>query len=212
MVTQTIYIYRIISKDNLEHIFRSGKLCSSVHPDCDPNYSPIGETTLIESRRSKQIFVGDVMKGALSEYIPFYFGPRPPMLYAIQRGYDVPNISPEKIVYLVSSLPKLKKHGCRYVFSDGHAYDALTQFFDNDNDLVNIDWKTVKAKQWKNIPADPDRKRRKQAECLVHYEMPLGAVDFIAVYDQSNSDFVQELLKKYSLSTLTVEVKPDWYY
>ncbi|MBI4546914.1 MAG: DUF4433 domain-containing protein [Ignavibacteriae bacterium] len=212
MKEYTIYIYRIISKDNLDFILHSGKLCSSSHPECDPNYLPIGETTLIQSRKSKQVIIGNQVFGTLSEYIPFYFGPRPLMLYAIRHGYDVPKIAAHEIVYIISSLEKLKEQSCKYVFTDGHAYDALTQFFDNDAELVNIDWKSVNAKNWKNTPTDPDRKRRKQAECLVYYEMPLSAVALFAVYDRNCLRYVEELLKNHSLTTFDVKLKPEWYY
>lgn len=106
----------------------------------------------------------------------------------------------------------MKEKNCSYIFTDGHAYDAITQFFDNDNDLVNIDWSIVNSHIWKNIPTDPDRKRRKQAECLVNYEIPLLVVEYIAVYNKNCMKFVEGLLKTHSLTKLSVKLKPEWYY
>ncbi len=212
MKKMPVYIYRIISKDNLEYILRNRKLCCSQHPQRDPDYKAIGETTLIQSRKSKPIIIGENHVGTLGEYIPFYFGDRPPMLYAIQRGYDVEKMAPAKIIYVVSSLEKLREHECHYVFTDGHAYDALTQFFDDDSNLNAIDWDMVHARNWKKTPDDPDKKRRKQAECLVWYEMPIESVEFFAVYNGVTKRFVEQLIENKPLITFDVKLKPEWYY
>lgn len=87
-------IYRMVHKNNLDYIFQTQKLCSAKHPEIDPDYKPIGETTLIRSRSSKKIIMCGKLYSTLEDYIPFYFGPRPPMLYAIQHGFDVPQIGP----------------------------------------------------------------------------------------------------------------------
>lgn len=91
-------IYRIIHKDNLEYILQSGKLVISSHPDHDLNYKPIGETTLIQSRKSKPIIIGGNNYGILSDYIPFFFGQRPVMLYTIQRGFDVAKLQSQELI------------------------------------------------------------------------------------------------------------------
>ncbi|MDI6804073.1 MAG: DUF4433 domain-containing protein [Bacteroidota bacterium] len=187
-------IFRIIHKDNLDYMLQSGKLVTSSHPDHDPNYKPIGETTLIQSRKAKPIIIGGKNCGTLGDYIPFFFGQRPVMLYAIQEGYYVQKLPPQEIVYIVSSLDKLKQFRCKYLFTDGHAYTELSQFFDNDADLNNIDWSTVYSNKWNNTPSDPDRKRRKQAECLIKYEIPIDALIFFVVYNKSCKSFVDNLL------------------
>lgn len=208
----SIPIYRIINKNNLEKIFQTSRICCSLHPDRDADYVPIGETALIQSRSTKKIIIDKSDLGTLSEYIPFYFGNRPPMLYAIQHGYDVPKLPAEDVVYLVSSLNKLKEHGCKYIFTDGHAYDALSQFFNDEAFLANIDWEMVHNRVWKNTPNDPDRKRRKQAECLISMEMPLAAIDCFVVYNQRCLEFVQNLLQTFSLSNFNVHINSQWYY
>ena len=57
---------------------------SVVHNDspfASDSFVPIGDMSVMDARSTKQLPDGSF----LSEYIPFYFGPRSPMLYNIQR-------------------------------------------------------------------------------------------------------------------------------
>lgn len=209
---QDIPIYRIVHKQNLDFILKSSKLCSSLHSDHDPNFIPIGESSLIRHRSMKNIVIQGIDHGKLAEYIPFYFGVRPPMLYAIQHGFDVPKVAPSDIAYIVGSMRKLQEHHCRFIFTDGHAYNALTQFHENETELGNLDWEVIHARNWRNTTSDPDRKRRKQAECLVHHEMPLEAVASFGVYSNASREYLNGLLQTYPHSNFSVNLEPDWYY
>ena len=76
------FAFRMVHIDNIDHIVKYG----FVHKDspyASPNYVPIGDVTVIESRVERQ-YEGV----SLSDCIPFYFGPRSPMLYVIQHGFN----------------------------------------------------------------------------------------------------------------------------
>lgn len=49
-------------------------------PFASDSFVPIGDMSVMDARSTKQLPDGSF----LSEYIPFYFGPRSPMLYNIQ--------------------------------------------------------------------------------------------------------------------------------
>src|SRR5690606_735437 len=90
----------------------------------------------------------------LGEYIPFYFGTRTPMLYVVQKGFNMVTPTPaSKIVYCVSSVQKIIDKQLDFVFTDGHAVDRFTSQYTME-DLPNIetiiDWKAVNEKYWKN--------------------------------------------------------------
>ncbi len=77
--------------------------------------------------------------------------------------------------------------------------------------MAEIDWETVKAKHWQDDPeSDPDRKRCKQAELLVHREVPLAGIIGIAVYQEAVVPEVQTLLNAYNIN-IKVKAIPDWY-
>ena len=71
----------------------------------------------------------------LGDFIPFYFGIRMPMLYVIQNGGNFVEkaTQPKDIVYLACSLLDTINSKTTYYFSDGHATDNLTSFYDSRN-------------------------------------------------------------------------------
>lgn len=205
-----IYLYRITHIDNLDFILKSGKLTCPSHTDSDPNYIGIGDTTLIGSRSSKLIDIEP--KGNFTDYIAFYFGARSPMLYAIQKGFNgVTKRNPREIVYLVSDFENIKVKNCRYVFTDGHGYHSMSQFFNDEDGLEEVDWNAVKLIRWTDTEDDPDRKRRKQAEFLVFKELPLSALIGIVVHSEVVKNTVLIKLAEHEF-TCKVIVKPNLYY
>ncbi len=202
------YIYRMIHIDNLARILAEGYI-NAPNSSTDAAYIPIGETSLILQRGDKQINIEPF--GTFKDYVSFYFGPRSPMLFCIQNGYDVPRLSPEKIIYLVSSIENLVESDCKFVFTDGHAYAAFTEYFNDLSDLSKIDWPTVLSKRWNSTSSDPDRKRRKSAECLVKKQVPIEALIAIGVYNSVSSAYIVSNSQQ-NLSSLPINIKPEWYY
>jgi hypothetical protein len=202
------YIYRIVHRNNLQIFIDEGKLVAPSRA-VNPNYIPIGETELIRQRGSKNITIEPF--GEMRDYISFYLGVRSPMLYCIYHGFDVQQRPQNEIIYLVGSIETLEHHGCKYVFTDGHSFAALSRFFNDKNDLGEVDWNAVRLKRWNNTPDDPDRKRRKEAECLVYQEMPFEAIIGIGVYNQESIDYISNILSVKNIS-VPVRIKPEWYY
>jgi len=133
------------------------------------------------------------------------------MLYCIWKGFDVQRRPQKDIIYLISSIEKLHELNIKYIFTDGHSFAAYTQFFNNSGDLNQIDWKTVNLINWSNTPDDPDKKRRKEAECLVYKELPFDALQGIVVYNDEANDYILKVLNKNQI-TLPVKIISGWYY
>ena len=73
------YAFGILHKDNIPHVMKYG-LVHNDSPFARDSFVPIGDMSVMDVRSTKQLPDGSF----LSEYIPFYFGPRSPMLYNIQ--------------------------------------------------------------------------------------------------------------------------------
>jgi hypothetical protein len=203
----SILLYRMTHIENIPHILKYG-ITHISSDSSNKKYVPIGDGSLINARKGFKISKGKI----LGEYIPFYFGPRMPMLYVMQQGYNmVKKVSPGDIVYCVTSIDSIRKADLEFVFTDGHAVDGFTDFFEA-KDLKRIDkiidWSAVRVKYWKKED-DLDLKRRKEAEFLVKGDIPVTAIKSFVVYDHDASDKLKAMSK---FKDQTVVVRPGYYF
>lgn len=207
-----IKLYRMTHIKNIPHILRYGLTHknSNFH---DPNFVAIGDSSLIDYRSTKKVNIGGNVI-TLGDFIPFYFGARMPMLYVIQHGGNfVPSVvSPRNIIYVVVSLKSiLDDPGVIYYFTDGHATDVLTTFYDKNNieELPSIiDWESVKTRQWSGDGIDTDVKRKKQAEFLVGKDISMEHVVGFGCYNNE----VKDQLTSMGVDVSLIKVIPDSYY
>jgi len=201
-----IYLFRMTHIENIPHILQYG-ITHINSKNKNPSYKTIGDTSLISTRELFSL----PDKTVLGDYIPFYFGPRMPMLYVMQKGYNgVVATNPEDIVYCISSIQKITDYNLKYLFTDGHAVDSYSSYFDS-NDIVNIktivDFQAVKATYWRD-DSDLDLKRRKEAEFLLSQDLPPGAIIGYYVYN----DTTKKQLLSYGIDSNKIQVKPDYYF
>ncbi|WP_441001472.1 type II toxin-antitoxin system toxin DNA ADP-ribosyl transferase DarT [Fodinibius sp. SL11] len=209
-IPSPVYLFRIIHVDNLGFILDEQELRSPNHPNKDPAYTGIGDTSLISKRGAKTIQKGP--GGTFRDYVAFYFGPRSPMLYEIKNGYNnVTKRNQEDIIYLVTTVEEIEDNGCGYVFFDGHAYHSFSCCFEDLSNLDSVDWDIVYSKYWSDREDDLDRKRRKQAEFLVHESLSWDAVEGIIVYNDNAKQRVEQLLQARSI-TCAIKIKRNYYY
>lgn len=205
------YIYHITHIENLADILRSRCLrCyqqihkSGMHP------VNIAHQTIQDRRANTVIPLWP--GGVLHDYVPFYFAPRSPMLYAIQKnqveGY---RDGQAPIIHLVSSVEKIIATGHSFIFTDGHATMSLSQFYSDVADLSHIDWATMQSKYWNDTIDHPDRRRLRQAEFLVYNSVVWEALIGIGVLDAHIQNQVNSILASMSMS-LPVAIRPHWYY
>lgn len=199
------YAFRITHIDNIPHIVRCG-LVRADSPLRDENYVSIGDRQVIDLR-GKRIVNGY----RLNDYVPFYLGPRSPMLYVIQHGYNgVKRVEPEKIVYCVVRLDDLINDDINCIFTDGHALSALTSYYTKDK-LPQIDqiikFDDVYSSQW-NVEEDIDLKRRKEAELLVNCDLPVQYVRGYVVYNKEAKD----QLMGFGIAAEMIVVARNYYF
>jgi hypothetical protein len=206
----TTAIYHITHVDNLASLAADGCLyCDTTCVDLDRGPVSIAYTDLKIRRASFPVAVA--AGGTLADYVPFYYAPRSPMLYVIYRGgvagYDG---GQAEVVHLIFRLEEIAE-ASRFVITDGHAATPMSMQYDELGGLNMIDWEIMQETYWSDTDEDGDRKRRRQAEFLVHGHVPLNALRAVVTM----TDEVAERARD-ALSTLEnpprVYVYPRWYY
>ena len=100
--------------------------------------------------------------------------------------------------------------GLPFLFTDGHAMDALSRFYDLSRvkDIPHLlDFTAIRAAYW-NDEQDLDLKRRKEAELLVEKDVPLEAILGYVVYN----DAAKTKLEYMGISPDKIVVKPTYYF
>lgn len=207
------WLYRLVHVDNLPTLLQRGGLhAPNATPDDGLPYRTIHNTNVQENRRVRAVPCG--RRGTIHDYVPFYFGPLSVMLLNLHGGrVEGYHEGQDPLIYLVSSIERVQAAGCPWVFSDGHGLAALTNWYDDLDDLDEVDWSLVGERYWADNPDDNDRKRRKQAEFLVWEHLPWSAIAGIVVRNEKTKTVVESSLARYPFAGATqVVVRPAWYY
>jgi hypothetical protein len=194
--------------DHLPGIIQSGL-------SCDGEVSTallheVGNRSVKELRRKTAIRVSP--GGHVSDYVPFYFAPRSPMLYAIHAG-NVPEYRAgiDPLVYLVTSVEALIDAGLEIVITDRNAALVHAAHMSGRAGLAGIDWDLMRARPWFNTIEEPDRRERRMAECLAYRHVPWRLIRRICVRRTARATEVAGHLQAARLD-LPVAVTPDWYF
>jgi len=204
-------IYHITHIRNLPNIIKNGGLwCDRIVSERNLAHVSIAYPHIKDRRTTKQVPVS--AGGTLADYVPFYFAPRSPMLYTINRGNVRGYTDGQKpILHLVSSAEAVKGMKLPFAFTDGHAPMDISRFFDHLKDIDQIDWKIMRATYWADTIEDGDRSRRRQAEFLVHRFFPLSLIESIGVINKEMATQVTGLLEQLKQRP-NVQVESTWYY
>lgn len=206
-------IYRIIHLDNLAVYLTLNRLYAPNHmPNGAPPWKKIDDETVQAKRYETALAKGP--GGTILDYVPFYFGPRSPMLYRLATRHRVDYTgTQEEIIYLRSTVQEMVAQQRKFVFSDGHGLARYTHWYDDLKDLDKVDWKTVYAHVWKDTPDDNNRMTRKQAEFLVHDSCGWARILEIGVMTPKMKTRVEEVLKEHpNAKAPPVAVQDSWYY
>jgi hypothetical protein len=206
-------IFRIIHVENLPLLLARGGLHAPLHlPGDAMGYRSIHNPDIQRKRRTRSIPCGP--GGVLQDYVPFFLGPRPPMLLQLKTGQvEGYTEGQNPLIYLVSTAQVIAASGTGFVFSDGQGIARITRWFVDLQDLAKVDWTAVHATYWQDRPDDMDRQRRKQAEFLVHRFLRWDLIDEIGVNGKQTAVRVEALLSTAtSKSRCEIRVRPEWYY
>lgn len=216
-------LFHITAIANLPAIFASGGLLSkNSGATAGVNYQNIAHAGAQGARSVRA--VPDPPGGVVHDYVPFYFAPRSPMLYAINGGRVAGcPWRQQDVVHFETTVEKVVGVGNAFVFYDRNATLAFSTAY---TDLVNLDtavaWDLLTeapqldgfCRYWQNKPADAryaDRMERRQAEFLVKDHAPLAVMTRIGVIDAAKQAAAQTLLTQSGVQ-LRVDAVPDWYF
>ncbi|MPV50871.1 DUF4433 domain-containing protein [Pseudactinotalea sp. HY160] len=200
--------------EHLTTMMKHGLLSDTAAHESGLLTAEVGNLQIKDRRRQQAVRLPP--GGAVADYVPFYFAPRSPMMYAISCG-NVPTYTSgtEGLVYLVSTLERLHELDCRPMLTDRNAALSYTDYraFDPADPVDDgfIDWPLMSERYWRNTPEDPQRVERRMAEALVHKRVPWDAIMQIGTQNESVATEVRADLVAAGLR-VPVNVRPTWYF
>jgi hypothetical protein len=212
-------IHHITHIANLPAILREdGLLCDAEAERRGLCAQSIAYDTIKERRKRRRVETlhGEPVAagGVVADYVPFYFCNRSPMLGAIHKG-AVPcyQDGQRSVIYLVAHAERVAASLPNWCFTDGHAVEAVSEFFAGLKEMNRVDWDAVNTWRWGGRwrLADPDITRRKQAEFLVHGRFPWMLFHSIGVLDAAMAERVRAGLVN-AAHKPRVTIEPNWYY
>ena len=203
-------VYRIIPIQNLEHILRNGFYCKNAGKK-NSGFVSIGNKEIINQRDTR--IVKCYPDTVVNDYVPFYFSVRTPMLYNIITGHGVPAIPQKDIIYICCRLNQFTTATFQWCFTDGNAAKKISAFSNNIKNLEKLDWKSITTTDFRdeNADGDEDRVRKKHAEFLVKYHVPVENINVIVVLNETIKEQVEAILKGLDL-IIEVKIKKEFYF
>ncbi|HYW15896.1 MAG TPA: DUF4433 domain-containing protein [Allosphingosinicella sp.] len=170
-------VYHFTHRNNLEHILRHGFVAKN-HPEFPKHVRSVAAETIQERRSTMPVPCGP--RGLIHDYVPLYFGSLSPMLLAVVKTQEVDQAD---ILYFEFPIDLIDR--ADVVFTDKAANaTAHPAFYEKPADLARIDWDLVDSRGWGE--KDPDRKRRRMAEVLVHWQLPLNQAVRCVAFDAAS--------------------------
>ncbi|NNM96398.1 MAG: DUF4433 domain-containing protein [Candidatus Dormibacteraeota bacterium] len=205
------WLYHFTHLNHLASITTDGLLSDGHAVEQGRITTEIGQPGIKEQRRYRRVPCGP--GGVVSDYAPFYYAPRSPMLYAIIHGRVASYTEgQEQLVYLVTTVERVIELGVTPIFTDRNAVLAITRFTSDPADLDDlVDWPLMAIKMWNNTPDDPDRRERRMAECLVHRQVPWEAFMEVLTIDQEHRQRAETILASVGHS-IQVRTHPRAYF
>lgn len=203
-------LFRITHVANLPWLLANGLHCAN-GAAADPDFVAIGNPDLIDKRTRRRVPLPP--GGTLSDYVPFYFTPKSPMLYNIKTGYKgIVRRPNEQIAILVSSCRSMNDNGVPLLFTDRHAYTMTAAWSDNQADLAGmIDWDILCRHDFARDDSYPDKLERYQAEALAHRQVAPNALLAIGCDSEAVGSRIEASVRAAG-RTLQVFVRPQWYF
>lgn len=198
-------IYHFTHIHHLPDVLRCGLLADTAAQKAGLLVNEVGNRGIKERRRSRRVPI--TPGGVVADYATFYFAPRSPMMYSINRG-NVPEYTDgiDPLAYLVTDIDRLMQMGLTVLTTDRNAVLDYAEFASGTDGLDTIvDWQLMRQTMWKDTPEEPDRMERRMAECLVHEAVPWEAFTAIHVRTEARRVEVQTLMASFEVPPITVE-------
>ena len=197
-------IYHFTALSNLPDILSRGGL------HCKQQANPLQDISdpRIQVRRSRRA-VPLGAGGVLHDYVPFYFGPRSPMLHRIAKQDRVNGTQVQAdLVYLITSAQRVAEQGLSFVFTDGHAeMREKVNFYADLTDLSRVPWAVIQAQNWRG----DDERRQRQSEFLVRDFVPFDSLIGFATQNEAAQQAVESIVTQAGCP-LRGAVRPQFYW
>lgn len=200
-------LYRITHIENLPGLLARGcDCCPSMAKVQGIEKRAISHQDIMDKREHAVVRVPP--GGVVADYVPFYFGPRSPMLYAIKQGKVAGYQGQREIIYLVTSAEAVDERGLPFMFTDGHGIISYVNHYNRLEDLPKLFWDVIKAPYWNDFI---DGRCRRQAEFSVKDRVPMELVQGIGVMDEEMRQRVEKLVAASAFRPL-ISVHREWYF
>lgn len=200
-VPNPVRLFHITAIDNLTAIAAAGALhCKNA----GHRYTNIAHQGAQGARASRQVPVPP--GGTLHDFVPWYFAPRSPMLFAIDRGNVAGcTLRQADIVHIETTVDLALADGASFVIFDRNATHSYATPYTVLADLDKVAWDLMLetpqvggfCKYFHDVPANAryvDRRERRMAEFLIRHSVSLSRVLRVGAV------------------RLNVEVRPEWYF
>lgn len=201
---ESVRIFHITDLANLPGILATGGLQSDkvmnakAHSDIGYNHIKLRRLTEIQIPCCNDAFVG--------EFVPFYYCPRSPMLYTVNRGSTGRQPGCQAtIVHLVSTVEIAWGLGRQWAISDGNAGAYHSSFMADPEALNTLDWESINSDQWSG------KTHQKMAEFLVKDFYPWEGITGIGCFNESAKIELGKILQGAN-HVPRIAVTPRWYY
>lgn len=203
-------LFRITHVANLPWLLRHG-LHAAQGQITDPDFVAIGNPDLIDKRTRRAVTLPP--GGMLSDFVPFYFTPKSPMLLNIKTGYRGITKRPnEDIAVLISSCQHMAAQRVTVLYTDRHAYSLTAEWTADANDLATmLDWNILRRHDFARDDAYPDKMERYQAEALAYRHVPPAALLGIGCVSDPVRLAIEQVIRT-SGAALQVFSRPGWYF
>jgi len=201
-------LFHITDVENLTGITANGgllsdqRLVASGGPQVGIGYDHI------KQRRMTQTRIPCAGNRFVGEFVPFYFCPRSPMLFVVNKGgTGRPPGCQRTILHLVTSVADAIAVGNAWVYSDGNAGASYPSFYDEIEELDSkLSWPAINERaNWSPVRTE------KQAEFLVADTYPWNSIHGIGCYEEAVAQRVTGFLQGVQHRPI-VTVRRDWYY
>jgi hypothetical protein len=203
-LTKTL-LYHITDVDNLAQIVSGGGLLSDAGLAAVP-HQVIGYGH-IKLRRMMEYRVPCCDDRFVGEFVPFYYCPRSPMLFTVNKGKSGrPAGCQVDIVHLVTSVAAALKLNRPWAISDVNAGAGYATFSNELDALETLDWAAIQADQWQG------RMSAKQAEFLVLDRFEWSSISAVGCHNENTVARANAVLSQHAGPHPSVLVKRSWYY
>lgn len=221
-IPNPVRLFHITAIANLPDIFSNTALMSKKMVSASGiGYANIAHEGAQGARAAKLVL--NPPGGNVHDYVPFYFAPRSPMLFAINGGrVHGCDLRQADIVHFETNIDLVTRHGEPFLFYDCNATLAYSNAYTNLDHLNKIAWDLITEQPqldgycqfWMDKPSDPkyvNRREKRMAEFLVKSNVPMTAITRIGVINNAKMLQVSKIIADHGLNIPTVAM-PSWYF